>query len=243
MTPHTPPPKILCFLLNKNNPAPSHWSHMLTIRPPPPTAFYITDLISWECCCWSRSFEENVLFSAKQNKRRVESQPCVLTCPPAFYKRLKTWQPKSHLKKAPLNHHRPMKCNQQLITKILACSTPNNTGPSYSPHWHNTIVCIITVLCLSLHNLCILFLYWHQCPNVCSGDILIPSTRLHRTMPYMECWTQLLIMKAENVLKSAARFTDEPQICRKPEWEWCQTGTDWQLWELDTLCDTWGSFS
>lgn len=132
----TPPPKILCFLvrllLNKNNPAPSHRSHMLTIRPPCPpfpTEFYITDLISWECCCWSHRFEGNVLFSARQNKRKLESQLCVLTWPPASYKRLKTRQLKSSLKRATRNNHRPLKCNQQLITKLLNTQHTQQQSP------------------------------------------------------------------------------------------------------------------
>lgn len=33
----------------------------------------------------------------------------------------------------------------------------------------------------------------------------------------MECWTQLLIIKVENALKSAARFTDEPQTLKHAE--------------------------
>lgn len=128
------------------------------------------------------------------------------------------------------------------MTKSLLRETPNNKGPSWSSALTNvtpsSVTCHRYLFFFLLHNLCILFLYWHQRLNVCSGHIRIPPTRTQRTMPYMECWTQLLIIKAENVLKSAARFTEEPQTCWRSEWKWWQTSTDWKLWELDTLLDT-----
>lgn len=55
-----------------------------------------------------------------------------------------------------------------------------------------------------LHNPCTLLSYWHQRLKVCSVHILIPCTRLQRTMPYMESWTRLPIIIEENVLRSAA---------------------------------------
>lgn len=103
------------------------------------------------------------------------------------------------------------------MTKSLCDPTTKDShGPRPLPTWHHRLYrnCentedLLLHFFLSLHNLCILFLYRQQRLNVCLVRILISSTRSRRTMPYMACWTQLLIIKAENTLKSAVRFTEE----------------------------------